>query len=48
MLALGWQAAAHIKLIPISLLPFGREVMPIDEVGAGAGVAVEPRRSART
>ena len=33
-------AAAHIKLIPISLLPFGREVVPIDEVEVGAGVAV--------
>ena len=33
-------AAAHIKLIPISLVPFGREVVPIDEVEAGAGVAV--------
>jgi uncharacterized membrane protein YccF (DUF307 family) len=33
-------AAAHIKLIPISLVPFGREVAPIDEVEAGAGVAV--------
>ncbi len=34
-------AAAHIKLIPISLVPFGREVVPIDEVEAGAGVAVQ-------
>ena len=33
-------AAAHIKLIPISLVPFGREVVAIDEVEAGAGVAV--------
>ena len=33
-------AAAHIKLIPISLVPFGREVVPIDEVEAGTGVAV--------
>ena len=33
-------AAAHIKLIPISLVPFGREVVPIDEVEAGGGVAV--------
>ena len=33
-------AAAHIKLITISLVPFGREVVPIDEVEAGAGVAV--------
>jgi uncharacterized membrane protein YccF (DUF307 family) len=33
-------AAAHIKLIPISLVPFGREVVLIDEVEAGAGVAV--------
>ena len=33
-------AAAHIKLIPISLVPFGREVVTIDEVEAGAGVAV--------
>jgi uncharacterized membrane protein YccF (DUF307 family) len=33
-------AAAHIKLIPISLIPFGREVVPIDEVETGAGVAV--------
>jgi uncharacterized membrane protein YccF (DUF307 family) len=33
-------AAAHIKLIPISLVPFGREVVPIDEVEAGQGVAV--------
>jgi uncharacterized membrane protein YccF (DUF307 family) len=33
-------AAAHIKLIPISLVPFGREVVPIDEVEASAGVAV--------
>ena len=33
-------AAAHIKLIPISLVPFGREVVSIDEVEAGAGVAV--------
>ena len=33
-------AAAHIKLIPISLVPFGREVVPIDEVEVGAGVAV--------
>jgi uncharacterized membrane protein YccF (DUF307 family) len=33
-------AAAHIKLIPISLVPFGRDVATIDEVEAGAGVAV--------
>jgi uncharacterized membrane protein YccF (DUF307 family) len=33
-------AAAHIKLIPISLVPFGREVVPIDEVEVGEGVAV--------
>jgi uncharacterized membrane protein YccF (DUF307 family) len=33
-------AAAHIKLIPISLVPFGREVVPIEEAEAGAGVAV--------
>ena len=33
-------AAAHIKLIPISLVPFGREIVPIDEVEPGAGVAV--------
>ena len=33
-------AAAHIKLIPISLVPFGREVVPIDAVEASAGVAV--------
>src|ERR687891_2393098 len=30
-------AAAHIKLIPISLVPFGREVVPIEEAEAGAG-----------
>ena len=33
-------AAAHIKLIPISLVPFGREVVPIDEVEAATAVAV--------
>jgi uncharacterized membrane protein YccF (DUF307 family) len=33
-------AAAHIKLIPISLVPFGREVVPVDEAEAGVGVAV--------
>jgi uncharacterized membrane protein YccF (DUF307 family) len=37
-------AAAHIKLIPISLLPFGREVVPVDAVEAGAGVAVDVQR----
>ncbi len=36
-------AAAHLKLIGISLLPFGREVVPIDEAPTG-GVAVEARR----
>jgi uncharacterized membrane protein YccF (DUF307 family) len=36
-------AAAHIKLIPISLTPFGREVVPVDQAEAGAGVAVEVR-----
>ena len=33
-------AAAHNKLIPISLVPYGREVVPIDEVEVGEGVAV--------
>ncbi len=37
-------AAAHIKLIPISLLPFGREVVPIDEARDAEGVAVDVRR----
>jgi uncharacterized membrane protein YccF (DUF307 family) len=38
-------ALAHLKLIPISLLPFGREVVPVDELSAGAGgVSVDVRR----
>jgi uncharacterized membrane protein YccF (DUF307 family) len=36
-------AAAHFKLIPISLLPCGREVVPVDQAPAG-GVAVDLRR----
>jgi uncharacterized membrane protein YccF (DUF307 family) len=36
-------AAAHLKLIPISLTPFGREIVPLDQAEAGAGVAVEVR-----
>jgi uncharacterized membrane protein YccF (DUF307 family) len=35
-------AVAHLKLIPISLVPFGREVVPIDQLPAGStGVAVD-------
>jgi uncharacterized membrane protein YccF (DUF307 family) len=28
-------AAANLKLVPISLLPFGRVVVPVDQAGAG-------------
>ncbi len=40
---------ASLKLIPVSLWPFGHEIYPIDEVPAGetARVAVEPRTAER-
>ena len=31
---------ANFKLIPVSLLPLGREIVPIGEAGAGGGVTV--------
>ena len=34
---------ANFKLIPVSLWPFGREIVPIDEVGAGEAVVVPSR-----
>ena len=38
-------AAAHIKLVPISLTPFGREVVPIDSLEPGSeAVVVAARR----
>jgi uncharacterized membrane protein YccF (DUF307 family) len=37
-------AAAHFKLIPISLLPFGREIVPIDDARDADGVAVDVGR----
>ena len=38
-------AAAHIKLVPISLTPFGRDVVPIDSLPEGSdAVVVAPRR----
>jgi uncharacterized membrane protein YccF (DUF307 family) len=35
---------ANFKLIPVSLVPFGREIVPIDEVGPGEAVSVPARR----
>lgn len=31
---------ANFKLVPVSLLPLGREIVPIDEVGHAGGVVV--------
>ncbi len=31
---------ANFKLIPISLLPLGREIVPIDQAGARAGAGI--------
>jgi uncharacterized membrane protein YccF (DUF307 family) len=33
-------AAAHFKLIGVSMIPFGREVVPIDEARGADGVSV--------
>ena len=35
---------ANFKLIPVSLWPFGREIVPIDEAGPDAAIAVPARR----
>ena len=35
---------ANFKLIPVSLLPFGREIVPIDEAYEGEAVTVTQRR----
>jgi uncharacterized membrane protein YccF (DUF307 family) len=35
---------ANFKLIPVSLLPFGREIVPIDEATGGDAVVVSHRR----
>ncbi|MQA74509.1 MAG: YccF domain-containing protein [Solirubrobacterales bacterium] len=37
-------AAAHIKLVPISLMPFGREVLPVDSLPAGSDAVVVAHR----
>jgi uncharacterized membrane protein YccF (DUF307 family) len=37
-------AAAHIKLVPISLTPFGREVVPIDSLPADSDAVVVATR----
>ena len=37
-------AAAHIKLVPISLTPFGREVVPIDSLPEGSDAVVVATR----
>ena len=34
---------ANFKLIPVSLTPFGREIVDVDSPAATAGVAVAPR-----
>jgi uncharacterized membrane protein YccF (DUF307 family) len=36
---------ANFKLIPVSLTPFGREIVDVDSPAATAGVAVEPRNA---
>ena len=35
---------ANFKLIPVALWPFGREIVPIDEVAGGDAVTVPSRR----
>jgi uncharacterized membrane protein YccF (DUF307 family) len=35
---------ANFKLIPVSLWPFGREIVPIDEATASAAITVPDRR----
>jgi uncharacterized membrane protein YccF (DUF307 family) len=36
---------ANFKLIPVSLTPFGREIVDVDSPAATAGVAVAPRNA---
>jgi uncharacterized membrane protein YccF (DUF307 family) len=38
-------STANFKLIPVSLTPFGREIVDVDSPAATAGVAVAPRNA---
>ena len=33
---------ACFKLVPLALWPFGKEIVPVDQVAAGASVTYEP------
>jgi uncharacterized membrane protein YccF (DUF307 family) len=35
---------ANFKLVPVSLWPFGREIVPIDEIAEGEAISVPARR----
>ena len=38
----------NFKLIPVSLWPFGREIVPSDQVGPGEAIAISTERPAST